>query len=192
MPGLATVNARSCFHLCFTNSDAGGREMSKEKPTDAAPDAESAVPNQENLLGPGSSPAEPNQYHLSGTGISLSYYPDGFGPVRPGQGRAVLFYQDTSRSLAFGAGEIRTVDVPDLGEVLSVTTVKTTDIGDTSFSFVLPSVRLPGELGAAIAVDTFGVITLHRTFLGEIGHPQHESYTTVALSGTASVGMLPV
>ena len=32
----------------------------------------------------------PNQYHLTGDGISVSYYPDGQGPIIDGQGPLVL------------------------------------------------------------------------------------------------------
>jgi len=74
----------------------------------------------------------PNQYHLAGYGISVSYFPDGFGPI-PEDGPDRLFYQDAAHHLVFNGSEIRKVDVADLGTILSVTIVRTVDVGSTSF-----------------------------------------------------------
>ena len=70
----------------------------------------------------------PNQYHLQGGGISISYFPSGEGPIRLNQGPLVLSYQDAHQSRAFFADEVRTVEVADLGTVVSVTLVLTVDI----------------------------------------------------------------
>jgi hypothetical protein len=134
--------------------------------------------------------ATPNQYHLHGGGISVSYFPEGFGPVTRGGGR--LFYQDAQRSLSFTGEQIRTADVADLGTVVSVTIVPTVDVGDTTFSLVLPQVSLPPQLGASAHIETFGVTTIHRAFVRLIGQAQHEVYTVTPLRGTASRGILPV
>ena len=77
----------------------------------------------------------PNQYHLQGGGISITYYPEGFspGPIVQGQGPLRFTYQDAHRALSFHGDEVRAVDVPDLGTVVSVTLVRSVDTGATTF-----------------------------------------------------------
>jgi len=77
--------------------------------------------------------------------MSVAYYPDGSGPVIEGRGPLHLVYQDASRSLAFYGEEVRTVEVPDLGNLVSVTIVETEDTGYTSFSLPVPDVDLPAD-----------------------------------------------
>jgi hypothetical protein len=132
----------------------------------------------------------PNQYHLHGGGIAVSYYPEGFGVVAPG-GAARLVYQDAQRSLNLSGPDVRAVEVPDLGTVVSVTLARTVDVGYTAFSLLVPQVVLPPQPGA-VPVHTEGVTTIHRTFLGAIGQAQREAYTVTKLVGTASRGILPL
>ena len=134
----------------------------------------------------------PNQYHVQGPDLSLSYFPDGAGPGIDGRGRLRFVYQDSLHALAFYGDEVRTVAVPDLGTFVSVTVVLTVDIGSTSFSLLIPEVVLPAGDGASAAVVTEGVTTVHRAFVGAIGHPQREVYSTVPLQGAASNGPLPL
>ena len=133
----------------------------------------------------------PNQYHLHGGSISVAYYPDGFGPPIAGRGPLHLVYQDAFRSLAFYGGEVRTVTVPDLATVVSVTIVETVDTGSTSFSLLVPDVELPTDQ-SSVFINTEGITTVHRIFVGLIGHPQSETYTVTPLTGTAAVGPLPL
>jgi hypothetical protein len=133
----------------------------------------------------------PNQYHLQGGGISVAYYPDGFGPIPEGRGPLHLVYQDPFRSLAFYGGEVRTVKVPDLGTVVSATIAETVDTGYTSFSLLVPDVDLPTDQ-SSVFIHTEGITTVHRIFVALIGHPQSETYTVTSLNGTAAVGPLPL
>ena len=133
----------------------------------------------------------PNQYHLRGRGISVAYYPDGFGPILAGRGPLHLVYQDAFRSLAFRGNEVRIVEVPDLGTVVSVTIVETVDTGYTSFSLLVPDVDLPTDQ-SSVSINTEGITTVHRIFVALIGHPQSETYTVTPLNGTAAVGPLPL
>ncbi len=48
-------------------------------------------------------PNVPNQYHIQGKGISVSYYPDGFGPSIEDRGHLIFVYQDAHRSSRFTA-----------------------------------------------------------------------------------------
>jgi hypothetical protein len=153
----------------------------------ASPQDSSSTPMQQPAAAPATTP---NQYHLHGGGIAVSYFPEGFGPIPAGP-RARLIYQDPHRSLSFTGQDVRTVEVPDLGTVVSVTLVRTVDVGFTAFSLVVPQVVLPPQPGA-VPVQTEGITTVHRIFAGALGHAQRETYTVTALSGTASAGILPV
>lgn len=133
----------------------------------------------------------PNQYHLHGRGISVAYYPDGFGPVIVDRGRLRLVYQDAHQSLSFYDDDIRTVEVADLGTVVSVTLVMTIDTGSTSFSLLVPDIDLPADQ-SSVFMHTYGITTVHRIFVALIGHPQSETYTVTPLNGTAAVGPLPL
>lgn len=133
----------------------------------------------------------PNQYHLHGSGITVSYFPGGEGPPVEGRGPLRFTYQDAVRSLTFG-DDVRTVTVPDVGDIVSVTIVPEIDIGSTTFSLILPLVVLPADLVGPIAIETKAITTVHRVFVRAIGHPQRASYTLTALRGTASAGILPL
>jgi hypothetical protein len=135
--------------------------------------------------------SSPNQYHVRGGGISVAYYPDGFGPIREDRGPLHLVYQDAFRSLAFYGEEARIVEVADLGTMVSVTIVETVDTGYTSFSLLVPDVDLPTSQ-SSVSISTEGITTVHRIFVALIGHPQSETYTVTSLSGTAAIGPLPL
>jgi hypothetical protein len=123
--------------------------------------------------------------------MSVAYYPDGSGPVIEGRGPLHLVYQDASRSLAFYGEEVRTVEVPDLGNLVSVTIVETEDTGYTSFSLPVPDVDLPADQ-SSIFIHTEGITTVHRRFAALISHPQSKTYTVTPLNGTAAAGPLPL
>lgn len=132
----------------------------------------------------------PNQYHLTGGGISLAYYPNGMGPIMKG-GPVCLVYQDAARVLSFTEKQIRREQSSDLGAFVSVTLNEVVDIGSTSFTLLLPDVRLPEQSGASAAIQSLGITTFHRTFLAGPGQGQQETYSTVQLAGDARIGPLP-
>ncbi len=134
----------------------------------------------------------PNQYHLSGGGLQVTYFPDGAGPIPAGHGPTCLAYQDASRFLRFDKAELEITSVPALGEIISATIANTPDFGSTTFSLLIPIVKVPNELSNVVPIQTVAITTLHRTFLAGIGQGQLESYTTVALSGSASNGPVPL
>jgi hypothetical protein len=74
--------------------------------------------------------------------------------------------------------------------VVSVTLISSIDSGYTTFSLLVPMVNLPAG-GAAAAIQTQGITTIHRVFVGQMGHAQVETYTVTPLSGTAAAGILP-
>jgi hypothetical protein len=119
----------------------------------------------------------------------VSYYPGGSGPIIDGRGRLRFTYHDSSQALAFYDPDVRTVDVPDLGTVVSATIVRSIDIGSTSVSLLLPNVVLPSTLPVSISTEL--VTTRHLVFVATLGHPQHDLYSVTALTGVASAGILP-
>src|SRR6516164_7651491 len=97
----------------------------------------------------------PDFYQLSGDGISITYSPSA-GPVRP-HGGGIFTYHDGHRALNFSGDQIRRVDTPDLGSIVSVTLLLTVDAGSTTFSVLLPAVNLPNRLGASAPIQTVGI-----------------------------------
>jgi hypothetical protein len=133
----------------------------------------------------------PNHYDLSGGGLTISYFPEGLGPIGPA-GATYLVYQDGHQSLSFTKDELRIADVPDVGTLISVTIQETIDIGFTSFTLIVPIMRLPKGIGASAHIATNGITTTHRILAAAIGHAQTETYVVTPLRGTASRGMLPL
>jgi hypothetical protein len=132
----------------------------------------------------------PNQYHLSGHGVTVSYFPDGSGPPTA-DGPIVLVYQDVHGIQQFRQSTVRKVENTDLGTIVSVTIATTVDTGSTSFSLLVPDVELPAIPNPSAHVKTTGIITIHHILAGAIGHPQHDVYSVIALTGTGSESPLP-
>ena len=135
----------------------------------------------------------PNQYHLAGGGISVTWYPDGAGPIIEGEGAMGFSYQDATRSLVFGTEQVQVEDSA-LGKIVTVVIVPTVDVGNTTFSLVVPLVVLPDDAGAfpIVPIETIGITTVNRLFVRAVGHPQRATYTVTHLRGTASAGILPL
>jgi len=133
----------------------------------------------------------PNQYHLAGHELTVSYFPDGRGPIGPA-GAIHLVYQHAGQSpQSFTADQVRTVQVEDVGTLVSVTLEQTVDLGSTTFTLVLPNVTLATGEGASVHIETEAITTIHRTFLApSFGPSQRESYTVTRLGGTATRGIL--
>jgi len=128
----------------------------------------------------------PNLYQLAGDGIHFSLRTEGF--------RAPFVnYQDAHRTLTFSADQVRLVDVPDLGTIVSVTLLLTPDAGSTTFSVLLPQVNLPNHLGASERVRTRGITTVHKFSIApQFDIEQREFYTPVRLKGSASRTIVPL
>jgi len=131
--------------------------------------------------------ALPDLYELHGGGISVTYHPLFVGGV------PALTYQDAHRTLHFRGDQIRKVEVPDLGTVISVTLVMTVDTGSTTFSLLLPRVSLPGHTGASTHISTEGITTMHRLSpVPAMNIGQRDVYTCTRLHGTASLVIIPL
>ena len=132
--------------------------------------------------------AIPNLWTLSGNGIHVRYWTFILGPIHPGDEPPHFLYQDSYRTLTFHGNEIRSVTVPDLGTLLSVTIVLTVDTGSTTFTVLLPRVNVvETATTSSIPVSTEGIRTVHAGPLGPpFGHGQEEFYTAIPLTGTAT------
>jgi hypothetical protein len=129
----------------------------------------------------------PNHYQLSGGGISITYLPVGAG------GLAHLQYQDALRTLNFTGEQVRKVNVPDLGSVVSVTLTLTVDSGSTTFSVLIPNATLHAGPGSSVPIHTEGITTVHRfSIVPVLNVGQNELYTVTNLKGNASSVIIPL
>jgi len=130
--------------------------------------------------------AQANTYELSGHQIHVSYTTEHPGPVSPKLKPPFVTYRDSTRSLSFDGDQVQSIDT-EAGRLISVVIVQTVDLGDTTFSFLLPNVNLADHGTNSAPVHTVGITAMHRTSLAPpFGHGQTDTYSTVALAGTAT------
>jgi hypothetical protein len=86
-------------------------------------------------------------------------------------------YQDTAQKLEFSGDQIRKIENPELGTLISVTTRMTVDAGSTTFTLMVPHMNLIGD--KPLDVRTYGMIVVHR-FTVNAPHNQGELETYVA------------
>ena len=84
-----------------------------------------------------------NNFSLSGRGIHVDYSSTSIN------GQPRLTYHDHLRNLSFAGADIRTVEAPDIGMIVSVTLAITVDVGSTTFSVLIPNVVVPAPTGSA-------------------------------------------
>jgi hypothetical protein len=116
-----------------------------------------------------------NYYKLSGHGIALEYTIAGDSSL------PALTLTDNGVTRTYTAAEI-TTDQTDLGTMVSIPLMGSTDHGGARFGFFLPSVKV--SAGQRVAVTTSGVI---QTYSGPNSVPHRPStWSCVHLHGTAS------
>ncbi|MCV7349390.1 hypothetical protein [Mycobacterium parmense] len=128
----------------------------------------------------------PNQYQLRGNGVRITYFPTGAGPLTH-DGRIILIYQDSHRSLVFRGAQVQTVVVADFGTCVTATLERTLEIESVAVTLLIPTVFLAD--GGSTSIRTVLVTTVHTP--GVIGR-QRENHTVVALAGKAWSGPLPL
>ena len=84
-------------------------------------------------------------------------------------------------ALNFSGDEI-TVEDTALGRQATVTIVRTVDVGNTTFTLLIPFVNL---ISGSHAITTLGITAIHRTSIAGIGHGQLTTYHSTVLHGTA-------
>ena len=124
-------------------------------------------------------PSKPNLYDLHGHKLHITYSTTSI------DGKPRFQYHDNVQTLQFSGDQIRTVD-SEIGTLVTVTIRLTPDLGATSFTLLLPQVKLNRSMQSHI--KTFGVTTLHRFSMApQLDLGQTEHYTVAELSGTATV-----
>jgi hypothetical protein len=121
----------------------------------------------------------PNLFVVHGEGIHVTYSASSFS------GKPQFTYQDAHTTRTFQGDEIDVNSGP-LGTLVTVVLTQAPDVGETSFSLVLPLVNLVG--GSSVSIDTIGVTTTKRTSIGgpAIVRGQLTSYRVHCLRGDAS------
>jgi hypothetical protein len=119
---------------------------------------------------------QPNLYELSGHGMHVTYSTTSI------TGKPLFNYHDAAQTKNFSGDEIQTQNSM-LGTLVSVFLMRTIDGPSTSFTLLVPSVRLPASEVANISTE--GITTLHKFSI--VGPPlgQTELYTLHRLHGTA-------
>jgi hypothetical protein len=137
----------------------------------------------------------PYQYQLSGNGTSITYI-----PVGPGAVPSLVYKDKIFGTLHFIGKNINTVNVPNLGTLVSVT-LGTPKIMPGAppqplFTILLPQVNLLNKKGASARISTVGIKTSYKAAsLPPSAHiGQVESYIITNLRGTASNcnGIIPL
>jgi len=124
---------------------------------------------------------QPTIWNLSNTATGLQVSYSVAGPH--------LHYHQGPFVQDFTGNQIRVVEAPDLGTLVSVTIHTTADSGSTTFTLLLPIVNLPAPpaLPAAVPVTADAITTRHRfSRVLALQQGQQEFYTVTALQGTAS------
>ena len=121
---------------------------------------------------------QPTLFELSGYGIHASYSTTSIS------GDALFSYQDATVNKSFrGSKEIKVEDIA-IGSLVTVVIMHTVDGPSTSFSLLLPRVKLPPDRPTNITAE--GITTLHRSTIAGPVTGQIDSYTVHALQGTAT------
>lgn len=129
----------------------------------------------------------PDHYELSGGGISIVYLPVGAG------GLAHFQYRDSQRNMNFTGDQIRKMEVPDLGTVVSVTLELTVDSGSTTFSVLIPRTVLSNTTGSSTHIRSEGITTVHKfSLVPVLDLGQDDIYTVTRMHGTASNVIIPL
>ena len=118
-----------------------------------------------------------NNFSLSGGGVHIDYSSTSIN------GQPRLACHDHIRNLSFAGSDIRTVEVSDIGTIVSVTLAITVDVGSTTFSAFIPHVIVPTGVNP---VTTEGITTIHKLPFGPTLPGQREVYRVVRLRGVAN------
>lgn len=120
---------------------------------------------------------EPNHFELHGHGIHVVYSATSIS------GQPLFNYHDAIQDKSFSGKEI-TIEKSVLGTLVSVFLKRTADGPSTSFTLLVPLVRLASSGVATISTD--GVTTLHKNSFAGPPMGQDELYTVHSLHGSAT------
>lgn len=118
----------------------------------------------------------PNSFQLAGDNYEVSYSTTSI------DGKPRFTFKKGTKTLSFSGNQI-TSSSANIGTLVSVVIATVPDQSTTTFSILLPAIRLPESKRQAFR--SIGITTVTKTTL--IGPPVgvQQTYTTVALRGTA-------
>src|SRR5260370_28833129 len=109
---------------------------------------------------------------LSGAGVDISYY------INEDQS-SEMDYQDAQGSLTFPSDQLR-IQPSAIGTLITAPLKKSADAGVTTFTLVLPNVKLGGQTKQPL--ETFAVIAQDYSTLSRVG--AQLTYQLVSLTAT--------
>ena len=131
----------------------------------------------------------PNQYHLTGDGITVSYYPNGHGPIVDGQGPVVLAYQDGDQQHAFPSAQVDVTGVADVGTLVTAKLSPPLAQGVTAFSVMIPPVQFDdGEADPSVSLHVAAITT--QTRRPPVTDTQQATYKVTRMHGHATDGVI--
>lgn len=109
---------------------------------------------------------------LSGEDLKISYYVNE-------DNSSELDYQDAQESLTFQSNQLQ-IQQSAIGTLITASLKSSADTGATTFTLVLPNVKLGGQTKQPLA--TFAVIAQNNNVISRVG--AHLIYRVVPLQGT--------
>lgn len=123
----------------------------------------------------------PDVYELAGGPLHITY------ATTSKDGQPYFSYQDGSQTLNFRGNEIRQ-EKSEIGTLVTVIIRRTVDAGSTTFTLLVPTIRL--KESSTAEVHTYGITTVHKfSVIPAMNMGQIETYTSTELSGTANIVM---
>jgi hypothetical protein len=118
----------------------------------------------------------PNSFQLAGDTTQVSYSTSGI------DGKPHFSFKKGSKTLDFSGSQISSQTLK-IGTLVSVTLAVVPDVSTTTFSILLPAITLPASNRQAFR--TVGITTVTKTTIAGPPVGVQQTYTTVALRGTA-------
>jgi len=118
----------------------------------------------------------PNLFQLSGEGIEVTYSTTSI------DGKPRFTFKKGRQTLSFSGNQISSV-AAGIGTLVSVVIANVADKGVTTFSIMLPAIKLPESRKQAFR--TFGITTVAKTTIAGPPTGAQQTYQTVALRGSA-------
>jgi hypothetical protein len=118
----------------------------------------------------------PNLYKLSGEAVTVTYSTTSI------DGKPRFTFKKGRRTLNFSGDQITSVET-GIGALVSVVIASVPDKNVTTFSVLLPAIRLPDSRKQAFR--TFGITTVTKTTIAGPPPGAQQTYNTVPLRGSA-------
>ena len=118
----------------------------------------------------------PNLYQLSGEGLAVTYSTTSI------DGKPRFAFKKGRQTFNFSGDQITSVET-GIGTLVSVVIANVPDKNHTTFSVLLPAIRLPGSKKQAFRA--IGITTVTKTTIAGPPPGAQQTYKTVALRGSA-------